>query len=76
MFIDTETTDAPNRTDSRPAGDALLGTDGRGRLRVYIGAAAGVGKTYRMLQDANQLNEQGIDVVLAAIETHRRFETE
>jgi two-component system sensor histidine kinase KdpD len=76
MFIDTETTDAPNRTDSRPAVDAWLGPDGRGRLRVYIGAAAGVGKTYRMLQDAHQLREQGIDVVLAAIETHGRFETE
>lgn len=76
MFIDTETTDAPNRTDSRPAADALLGSDGRGRLRVYIGAAAGVGKTYRMLQDANQLPEQGIDVVVAAVETHGRFETE
>jgi two-component system, OmpR family, sensor histidine kinase KdpD len=75
MFIDTETTDSPNRSDSRPA-DVLLGSDGRGRLRVYIGAAAGVGKTYRMLQDAHQLREQGIDVVLAAIETHGRFETE
>ncbi|HQU94031.1 MAG TPA: universal stress protein [Pyrinomonadaceae bacterium] len=76
MFIDTETTDAPNRTDSRPVADVLLGSGGCGRLRVYIGAAAGVGKTYRMLQDANQLREQGIDVVLAAVETHGRFETE
>jgi two-component system sensor histidine kinase KdpD len=76
MFVDTETSDAPNRTDSRPAAYALLGSDGRGRLRVYIGAAAGVGKTYRMLQDAHQLREQGIDVVLAAVETHGRFETE
>ena len=76
MFIDTETTDAPNRTDSRPAVDAWRGPDGRGRLRLYIGAAAGVGKTYRMLQDAHQLRDQGIDVVLAAVETHGRFETE
>lgn len=76
MFIDTETTNAPNRTDSRPATDVLLGSDDRGRLRVYIGAAAGVGKTYRMLQDAHQLRKQGIDVVLAAIETHGRYDTE
>lgn len=76
MFIDTETTDAPNRTDSRPATNGLRGPDGRGRLRIYIGAAAGVGKTYRMLQEAHQLREQGIDVVLAAIETHGRFDTE
>lgn len=76
MFVDTEATDAPNRTDSRPAADPWRGPDGRGRLRVYIGAAAGVGKTYRMLQDAHQLCEQGIDVVLAAIETHGRFDTE
>ena len=79
MFIDTETTDAPNRTDSRPAHDLLVRSEGvsdLGRLRIYIGAAAGVGKTYRMLQDAHQLREQGIDVVLAAIETHGRFDTE
>lgn len=76
MFIDTETTDVPNRADSRPAAEVLRGSEGRGRLRVYIGAAAGVGKTYRMLQEAHQLREQGIDVVLAAIETHGRFETE
>ena len=79
MFIDTETTDAPNRTDSRPAHDLLVRSEGGsdlGRLRIYIGAAAGVGKTYRMLQDAHQLREQGIDVVLAAIETHGRFDTE
>lgn len=76
MFIDTETTDAPNRTDSRPEVYPFRGPDGRGRLRVYIGAAAGVGKTYRMLQDAHQQREQGIDVVSAAIETHGRFDTE
>ena len=76
MFIDTETTNAPNRIDSRPAADFLLGSSGVGRLRVYIGAAAGVGKTYRMLQEAHQLREQGIDVVIATIETHGRFDTE
>ncbi len=43
----------------------------RGRLKVYIGAAAGVGKTYRMLEEAHQLRDQGVDVVLGFVETHR-----
>jgi two-component system sensor histidine kinase KdpD len=47
----------------------------RAKLRVYIGAAAGVGKTYQMLEDAHQLRVQGIDVVIGAIETHGRVET-
>jgi two-component system sensor histidine kinase KdpD len=47
----------------------------RAKLRVYIGAAAGVGKTYRMLQDAHQLKQQGVDVVIGIVETHGRFET-
>ncbi|MEK6336118.1 MAG: histidine kinase [Acidobacteriota bacterium] len=46
------------------------------RLRVYIGAAAGVGKTYRMLEEAHELNRQGVDVVLALVETHGRIDTE
>jgi two-component system sensor histidine kinase KdpD len=46
-----------------------------GRLKVYIGSAAGVGKTYRMLHEAHGLKERGIDVVLGFIETHRRAET-
>lgn len=48
----------------------------RARLHVYIGAAAGVGKTYRMLEDAHELKRQGVDVVIAFIETHGRAETE
>src|SRR5229473_8328443 len=47
----------------------------KGELKVYIGAAAGVGKTYRMLEEAHQLREQGRDVVLGFIETHGRAET-
>jgi two-component system sensor histidine kinase KdpD len=46
-----------------------------GRLKVYIGSAAGVGKTYRMLHEAHGLEERGIDVVLGFIETHGRAET-
>ncbi|HEY6418389.1 MAG TPA: sensor histidine kinase KdpD [Candidatus Binataceae bacterium] len=47
----------------------------KGRLKVYIGAAAGVGKTYRMLDEAHQLKDRGVDVVLGLIETHNRAET-
>jgi two-component system sensor histidine kinase KdpD len=46
-----------------------------GRLKIYIGSAAGVGKTYRMLHEAHGLKERGIDVVLGFIETHGRAET-
>jgi len=45
------------------------------RLRIYLGAAPGVGKTYRMLQDAHRLHDQGVDVVLGFVEAHGRAET-
>jgi two-component system sensor histidine kinase KdpD len=45
------------------------------KLRIYIGAAPGVGKTYRMLEHAHQLREQGIDVVIGVVETHGRAGT-
>ncbi len=47
----------------------------RGRLKVYLGYAAGVGKTYQMLQEAHRLNEEGIDVVVGLVETHGRPDT-
>jgi two-component system sensor histidine kinase KdpD len=47
----------------------------RGHLKLYIGFAAGVGKTYRMLEEAHALRARGVDVVLAFIETHGRAET-
>ena len=47
----------------------------RGRLKVYIGPAAGVGKTYQMLEEAHVLKKRGVEVVLAFIETHGRAET-
>jgi len=47
----------------------------RGRLKVYLGPAAGVGKTYQMLEEAHALKKRGVDVVLAFIETHGRAET-
>src|SRR5262245_22666350 len=47
----------------------------RGRLKVYIGPAAGVGKTYRMLEEAHALQRRGVDVVLGFVETHGRADT-
>jgi len=47
----------------------------RGRLKLYIGFAAGVGKTYRMLEEAHALKSRGTDVVVAFVETHGRVET-
>jgi two-component system sensor histidine kinase KdpD len=47
----------------------------RGRLKLYLGFAAGVGKTYRMLEEAHALKKRGIDVVIGFIETHGRPET-
>src|SRR5512135_216850 len=48
----------------------------RGRLKVYLGYAAGVGKTYQMLLEGRRLQEEGIDVVVGLVETHGRVETE
>jgi two-component system sensor histidine kinase KdpD len=47
----------------------------RGRLKVYLGYAAGVGKTYEMLQEGHRLKADGIDVVVALVETHGRADT-
>lgn len=47
----------------------------RGRLKVYLGYAAGVGKTYRMLEEAHRLVRDGIDVAVGCVETHGRAET-
>jgi two-component system, OmpR family, sensor histidine kinase KdpD len=58
---------------SQTAGDRLR--VGYGRLTVYIGAAAGAGKTYAMLDRAHQLRADGVDVVVGFVETHGRKET-
>ena len=47
----------------------------RGKFKVYIGMSAGVGKTYRMLQEAHALSKNGIDINIGYIETHNRLET-
>ncbi|MGP7982643.1 ATP-binding protein [Rhodoblastus sp.] len=64
--------------DRRPDPDALLalaGREGRGKLKVFLGAAPGVGKTYAMLQGARRLMAGGLDVVIGLVETHGRSET-
>src|SRR4029078_10282939 len=48
----------------------------RARLRIYIGAAPGVGKTYALLQEAHALRARGLDVVIAMIETYGRADTD
>jgi two-component system, OmpR family, sensor histidine kinase KdpD len=65
--------------EERPAPESfldLVAEQRKGRLKIYIGAAAGVGKTWRMLEEAHQLRNKGVDVVLGFIETHRRADTE
>jgi two-component system sensor histidine kinase KdpD len=53
----------------------LIRQQQRGRLKIYLGFAAGVGKTYEMLQEGQRLKRQGVDVVVGIIETHGRAET-
>lgn len=55
---------------------ALVRQRERGKLKVYIGSAAGTGKTYRMLQEAHDLKRRGVDIVVGFVETHGRAETE
>ena len=52
-----------------------MGEQHKGRLKVYLGYAAGVGKTYRMLEEAQELKRQGVDIVIGYFEPHGRKET-
>ena len=64
---------------SRPDPDALLAEakrQGRGRLKVYLGMAPGVGKTYEMLTAGKRRLDEGVDVAVGVVETHGRKETE
>ena len=70
-------------TDGRPDPDQLLDKikdeevrAARGKLKIFFGASAGVGKTYAMLSAARQRAQQGADVVIGVVETHGRKETE
>ena len=67
----------------RPDPDKLLAqikaeeqAEARGHLKVFLGYAAGVGKTYAMLEAAHQRKDEGVDVVVGYVETHKRAETE
>ncbi|SCC03206.1 two-component system, OmpR family, sensor histidine kinase KdpD [Kosakonia oryzendophytica] len=62
----------------RPNPDRLLehtATAHRGKLKVFFGACAGVGKTFAMLQEAQRLRAQGLDILIGVVETHGRKET-
>ncbi|MCX5801743.1 MAG: PTS sugar transporter subunit IIA [Candidatus Eisenbacteria bacterium] len=52
----------------------MIRSSQRGRLKVYLGYCAGVGKTYQMLQEGHRLKQEGIDVVIGLLETHGRVE--
>ncbi len=69
--------------ERRPDPDTLLRRvqaeetkQARGKLKVFFGATAGVGKTYAMLQAAHEQRSDGVDVVIGWVETHGRAETE
>ncbi len=73
--------DSRRNAEQRPSPEALLEAarreEGRiGKLRIFVGAAPGVGKTYEMLQQARARKRDGYDVIAGIVETHRRRETE
>ena len=64
--------------EERPSPESfldLIKTEGRGNLKVFLGFAPGVGKTYRMLQEARALQKKDVDVVIGVIDTHGRQDT-
>jgi len=72
------TTDTSDR-NHRPSPEALLqqaAQEGQGRLKIFLGAAPGVGKTYKMLTSAQTARAEGIDVAVGVVETHGRTETQ
>ncbi|WEX88252.1 sensor histidine kinase KdpD [Sinorhizobium garamanticum] len=71
--------DERHGTDARPSPDALLENaerETRGRLKIFLGAAPGVGKTYEMLVSGRARKAEGVDVVVGVVETHGRKETQ
>ena len=74
-------TDQRRDLQQRPSPEALLAQARReesaaGKLKIFIGAAPGVGKTYKMLEEARAKRKDGVDVVVGVVETHGRAETE
>src|SRR5690349_18227399 len=64
-----------SQTESADKFLQLIQTSKRGKFKIYIGMSAGVGKTYRMLQEAHTLLKNGIDLKIGYVETHGRAET-
>ena len=74
------TEERPDR-ESRPSPEALLKqasqeNPGRGRLKIFLGAAPGVGKTYEMLSQGRHRRLDNVDTVIGVVETHGRIETD
>ncbi len=70
---------AGQKAEARPDPDALLiaaAREGKGHLKVFLGAAPGVGKTWEMLASAQRVQEEGRDVLIGVVETHGRAQTE
>jgi two-component system, OmpR family, sensor histidine kinase KdpD len=65
----------PGEPDRADSSEASVNRPGRGHLRIYLGSAAGVGKTYAMLSEGHRRAERGADVVVALAETHGRPHT-
>ncbi|TXC70429.1 sensor histidine kinase KdpD [Sphingomonas ginsenosidivorax] len=66
-------------SDARPSPEALLrqaSQEGRGRLKIFLGAAPGVGKTFEMLSEGAERRRAGVDVAIGVVETHGRVETQ
>ncbi len=79
MIRSLNVSDDPLREQSRPSPEALLENaerETRGRFKIFLGAAPGVGKTYEMLMSGRAQRAEGVDVVIGVVETHGRNETE
>ena len=79
MINKRELASAPNPAEAGitplPTGVSPIRPARRGKHKIFIGMAPGVGKTYRMLEEAHLLKHEGIDVVIGVVETHGRKET-
>ena len=67
-----------DKSENRPSPEALLEQakrDARGKLKIFLGAAPGVGKTFSMLRAAQARRKENVDVVIGIVETHQRSET-
>src|SRR5882762_7014778 len=74
-----QTMPEPLQNENRPSPEALLAEahkEKRGKLKIFLGAAPGVGKTYEMLLAARKKRKDGVDVCVGVVETHGRRETE